>query len=95
MLEICPGSNIALGLYPSLKEHPINYLYNKKLAISISTDDPPFFSTSLTKEYKNLERVFGWGLEIFNEINKKSLEFAFCCPGLKEKLIKQLQKENK
>ena len=90
LLEVCPGSNIALGLYPSLDDHPINFLFNKDLPISISTDDPPFFSTSLSKEYQDLHNVFGWGFEIFSQINKKSLEFAFCEAKLKEKLIQQL-----
>ena len=90
LLEVCPGSNIALGLYPSLDDHPINFLLNKDLPISISTDDPPFFSTSLSKEYQDLHNVFGWGFEIFSQINKKSLEFAFCEANLKEKLIQQL-----
>ena len=90
LLEVCPGSNIALGLYPSLDDHPINFLLNKDLPVSISTDDPPFFSTSLTKEYQDLHNVFGWGFEIFSQINKKSLEFAFCEAKLKEKLIQQL-----
>ena len=90
LLEVCPGSNIALGLYPSLDDHPINFLLNKDLPIAISTDDPPFFSTSLSKEYQDLHNVFGWGFEIFSQINKKSLEFAFCEARLKEKLIQQL-----
>ena len=90
LLEVCPGSNIALGLYPSLDDHPINFLFNKDLPISISTDDPSFFSTSLSKEYQDLHDVFGWGFEIFSQINKKSLEFAFCKARLKEKLIQQL-----
>ncbi len=90
LLEVCPGSNIALGLYPSLDDHPINFLFNRDLPISISTDDPPFFSTSLSKEYQDLHDVFGWGLEIFSQINRKSLEFAFCEARLKEKLIQQL-----
>ena len=90
LLEVCPGSNIALGLYSSLDDHPINFLLNKDLPIAISTDDPPFFSTSLSKEYQDLHDVFGWGFEIFSQINKKSLEFAFCEAKLKEKLIQQL-----
>ena len=90
LLEICPGSNIAIGLYSSLKDHPINFLLNKKLPISISTDDPPFFLTTLSKEYEDLHNAFGWDIEIFNEINKRSLEFAFCDAKLKEKLIQQL-----
>ena len=90
LLEVCPGSNIALGLYPSLDDHPINFLMNKDIPVSISTDDPPFFSTSLSKEYQDLHDVFGWGFEIFSQINKTSLEFAFCEAKLKEKLIQQL-----
>ena len=93
LLEICPGSNIALGLYPSLKEHPINFLLNKNLPISISTDDPPFFSTTLSKEYQDLHNVFGWDEDTFNRINQQSLKFAFCDSSLKEKLLQQLQRE--
>ncbi len=87
LLEVCPGSNLALGLYSSLDDHPINFLLNKGVPVSISTDDPSFFSTSLSKEYQDLHNVFGWGFEIFSQINKKSLEFAFCEAKLKEKLI--------
>ena len=66
------------------------FLLNKNLPISISTDDPPFFFTTLSKEYEDLHNAFGWEIEIFNEINKRSLEFAFCDAKLKEKLIQQL-----
>mgnify|MGYP001239362284 CR=1 FL=1 len=93
LLEICPGSNVALGLYPSLEEHPINFLLNRNLPISISTDDPPFFSTTLSKEYQDLHNVFGWKEQTFNKINQHSLKFAFCEANLKEKLIQQLLRE--
>ncbi len=93
LLEICPGSNIALGLYPSLEEHPINFLLSKNLPISISTDDPSFFFTTLSKEYEDLHNVFGWKEETFNKINRQSISFAFCESSLKEKLIQQLQRE--
>ncbi len=90
MLEICPGSNIALGLYSSLDDHPIDLFFRKNIPISISTDDPPFFFTSLSKEYEQLHNVFDWRIETFNKINKRSLEFSFCDAELKEKLIQQL-----
>ena len=93
LLEVCPGSNVALGLYPSLEEHPVNFLLNKQLPISISTDDPPFFATTLSKEYEDLHNVFGWKEETFYKINQQSLKFAFCEISLKEKLIQQLQRE--
>ena len=53
------------------------------------------FTIVLSKEYQDLHNVFGWGLEIFSEINKKSLEFAFCEAKLKEKLIQQIKEEIK
>ena len=93
MLEICPGSNVALGLYSALREHPINFFHSKNLPISISTDDPPFFSTSLSKEYEDLCDAFGWDADTFNKINQQSLKFAFCGSSLREKLIQQLQRE--
>ena len=93
MLEICTGSNVALGLYPALKDHPVNFFNSKDLPISISTDDPPFFSTTLSKEYEDLHNAFGWGEGTFNKINQRSLKFAFCGSSLREKLIQQLQRE--
>mgnify|MGYP007000086028 CR=1 len=47
----------------------------------------------LSKEYKDLHNVFGWEEGTFNKINQQSLKFAFCEPIIKEKLIKQLQRE--
>ena len=93
MLEICPGSNVALGLYPALRDHPVYFFHSKNLPISISTDDPPFFSTTLSKEYEDLHNAFGWEEETFNKINQRSLKFAFCGSSLREKLIQQLQRE--
>ena len=53
-----------------------------------------FFFTTLSKEYEDLHNIFGWEMEIFNNVNKKSLEYAFCDVKIKEKLIQQLKKEN-
>ena len=93
MLEICPGSNVALGLYPALRDNPVNFFHTKDIQISISTDDPPFFSTTLSKEYEDLHNAFGWEEDTFNEINHRFLKFAFCGSSLRKKLIQQLQRE--
>ena len=47
-LEVCPTSNIRTGVYRSYEEHPVRRLYEAGVPISISTDDPSFFGTSLT-----------------------------------------------
>lgn len=60
-LEVCPGSNVRLGVYPSLAEHPFDRLRRAGVPVTVNTDDPPFFGTNLTREYLNLARTFGYG----------------------------------
>ncbi len=50
-LEVCPTSNIFTGIYPSLDAHPVKSLFDAGVAITINTDDPTFFRTSLADEY--------------------------------------------
>ena len=54
VLEVCPGSNIALGLYSGWRQHPIGRLYTQGVKVTISTDDPPFFHTTMNNEYDRL-----------------------------------------
>ena len=60
VLEVCPGSNVALGLYPTFRDHPIGPLYDRGVKVTISTDDPPFFHTTMAREYEELNRAFDW-----------------------------------
>ena len=78
VLEVCPGSNVALGLYPSWREHPIARLRDAGVRVTVSTDDPPFFHTTLTREFDELERAFGWGEDDFAALNRVALDAAFC-----------------
>lgn len=87
-LEVCPGSNITLGLYPNCSAHPVARLADAGIAITISTDDPPFFHTSLSHEYARLNDAFGWDEAIFATLNQNAAQAAFCDQGLRERLLK-------
>ena len=87
VLEICPGSNVFLGVYPNLSLHPIKKLHDLGVKLTISTDDPPFFQTSMNDEYKALATTFGWTLDDFKELNRVALAAAFCDEDTKKKLI--------
>ncbi|MEO0357148.1 MAG: adenosine deaminase [Pseudomonadota bacterium] len=63
VLETNPGSNVALGVYPSWAAHPIQRLQDAGVKVTVSTDDPPFFHTTMTREFEELERCFGWGID--------------------------------
>ena len=90
ILEVCPGSNLALGLYPSLAAHPVARLHEAGCRVTISTDDPPFFRDTMTKEYETLSKAFGWGEAEFAELFRTALDAAFCGPETKAALTRRL-----
>jgi adenosine deaminase len=90
VLECCPGSNVALGVFPSWRAHPIERLREKGVKVTVSTDDPPFFHTTMTDEYENLARAFGWDEGVFAEIARSSLDAAFCDAETKDRIAKKL-----
>jgi len=90
VLECCPGSNVTLGVFPSWRAHPIEKLRARGVKVTVSTDDPPFFHTTMTAEYENLARSFDWDEGVFAEIARTSLDAAFCDAATKEKIAKKL-----
>lgn len=91
VLELCPGSNVALGLYPGFAAHPVARLRDAGVRVTVSTDDPPFFNTTMTREYENLDRAFGWGAEDFAELNRVAIEAAFCDDGTRKRIKERLE----
>lgn len=91
VLEVCPGSNIALGLYPSIVEHPIKRLRDAGVKVTVSTDDPPFFHTTMTREFEMLHDGLGWDTSDFAALNHTALEAAFCDQATKDALKARLE----
>jgi adenosine deaminase len=58
-LEVCITSNVCTGAVPSFEAHPVRRLYDAGVPITINTDDPALFRTSLDKEYEIAEKTFG------------------------------------
>jgi adenosine deaminase len=59
-LEVCPTSNVCLGVVPSFGEHPLPRLLAAGLYVTLNSDDPPMFNTTLTDEYLAMARALGW-----------------------------------
>lgn len=91
VLEVCPGSNVFLGAAPSWRDHPIETLWKRGVKVTVSTDDPPFFGTTMTREYEGLERAFDWDDGMFRDLNKVALEAAFCDQATKDRIAKRLE----
>ncbi len=90
-LEVCPVSNLVLGAVKNWRDHPIETLRDRGLRITVSTDDPPWFGTTMSHEYDMLEKHFGWEEERLRASNKVALEAAFCDEDTKAALMKRLE----
>lgn len=92
-LEVCPGSNVALSIFPNVKSHPIAELREMGVKVTVSTDDPPFFHTTMRQEYALLAKAFKWKDNDFQELNKNAVDAAFCDDETKVRLLKELDIE--
>jgi adenosine deaminase len=83
-LEVCPGSNIALGLYPDRAAHPLHRLIEAGVRVTLNSDDPPFFHTTLGAEYDHA----GLDAAALRKITRTAIETSFADESLKSRLLK-------
>jgi adenosine deaminase len=93
VLEVCPGSNVVLGVYPNWHSHPIEKLRAAGVKVTVSTDDPPFFHTTMSHEFDRLADTFGWDRGEFDTLNRTAAEAAFCDDATRAKLLKKLESQ--
>jgi adenosine deaminase len=82
-LEVCPTSNVALGLAPSLAEHPLPRLRAAGLMVTVNTDIPAVVGTALATEYERVRDAFGYGDEVLAELARNSFAASFAPQTLK------------
>lgn len=82
-LGVCPTSNLTLGVYPSLDEHPIERLRRAGVAVSVNTDDPALLGTSLEREYAVCSEAFGWSDDDLRSVARTSIDACFANDELK------------
>ena len=87
VLEVCPGSNIALGIYPDRAAHPLHRLIEAGVRVTLNSDDPPFFHTTLGAEYDQA----GLGDEALRRITRTAIEASFADSTTKARLLRGLE----
>lgn len=90
-LGICPTSNLVLGVYPSLQEHPIEKLRTSSVQVSVNTDDPALLGASLVGEYQLCKQAYGWSDDVTRAVARTSIEASFANADIKSKLLKDLE----
>ncbi|WP_028388905.1 adenosine deaminase [Legionella fairfieldensis] len=85
-LEICPSSNLALGLFKDLKSHPIAHFVEAGIQISLGSDDPPFFRTNLANEYQKVQTAYQYSDQQMNTFTGMAIDSGFMDHKTKQKI---------
>ena len=88
-LDVCPSSNLALGLYPILHSHPVEELRRAGVRVALGTDDPELLGGDLTHEYHSSAAAFGWDHKATAAVARTSIEVSFAPAALKAELLER------
>ncbi|WPZ15245.1 adenosine deaminase [Nitratireductor rhodophyticola] len=87
VLEVCPVSNIVLKVYPDYASHPLPALLGAGCRITLNSDDPPHFHTSLGHEYQVAREHFGLDDATLRSLTRTAIEAAFVDETTRTRLL--------
>lgn len=90
VLEVCPGSNVALGVFPDFAAHPLRRLHAAGVKVTLNSDDPPFFQTSLQREYAIASEAMGFTEAELDGMTRTAIEAAFVDEATRTALLARL-----
>lgn len=86
-LEVNPTSNLCLKVYPSYTEHPLKKLVEAGCIVTINSDDPPLFNTTLTDEYLHAVEDCGLTLEQLENAVLNAVRYSYLPEASKVGLV--------
>ena len=76
-VELCITSNLRTGICKTIAEHPVKNYFDQGVMITLNTDDPALFGTTLSREYQIAQETFGFTDEHLRELARNSFEASF------------------
>ncbi|MET8549341.1 adenosine deaminase [Micromonospora zamorensis] len=89
-MEICPTSNVRTRAVASLDEHPLPQMVQAGLLVTINSDDPPMFGTTLNDEYAVAARLLGAGREGLAGLARNAVTASFLDPAGKQRISAEI-----
>jgi adenosine deaminase len=90
VLEVCPTSNVVLGAYRSYAEHPFPALRAAGVAVTLGSDDPPYWGTTIGGEYAVAAREWGLDDAALLAVTHTAVRAAFAAPDLRDALLSRI-----
>jgi len=88
--EVCVTSNLDIEVYPDYQSHPLRKLFDAGFAVTLGSDDPSFFNTSISNEYKIAKEEFGFSDKDLKQITRNAINAAFVDEDTRIKLLTKL-----
>ena len=85
-LEVCPSSNLATRAVASLEEHPLRAFVEAGLTVTINSDDPPMFGTSLNREYALAADLLGLDEAGLADLARTAVRASFAPEDVKKRI---------
>jgi aminodeoxyfutalosine deaminase len=89
-LEVCPTSNVRTRAVPSIDEHPLPALVAAGVPVSINSDDPPMFGTTLEEEYAVAARLLDLDAAGVAGLARAAVRASFLPAGGKSALLAEI-----
>jgi aminodeoxyfutalosine deaminase len=90
VLEVCPSSNIATRAVASLDEHPLPAFVEAGVTVTINSDDPPMFGTTLNEEYAVAARLLGLDEAGVAELARVGVRSSFAPEDVKARIQREI-----
>ncbi len=91
VLEVCPTSNVVLGVYPDYASHPFRRLLEAGVSMTLASDDPPYFGASIGGEYEVARSHFGLDDAALLDVTRTALGAGFMDEGTRRILLERLR----
>jgi aminodeoxyfutalosine deaminase len=89
-VDVSPTSNVCTRCIPSIAEHPLRRMIEAGLFVTLNSDDPPMFGTSLSNEYLVAGRDLGLSPAELAELAGNGVRASFLDPAAKEALLTEI-----
>lgn len=89
-LEVCPSSNVATRAVPSLDQHPLRTFHEVGVVVTINSDDPPMFNTTLNREYEIAADLLGLDEQGVRDLATAAVHAAFLDDVAKQALCAEI-----
>jgi adenosine deaminase len=92
-IELCPISNLRTGVIDTLESHPVRTYFERGIPISINTDDPKLFDTSLAEEYLALHTCLGFGKPEIHSLIEQAISSSWLSRERQDRLRSRFRQE--